>query len=113
MASYSFFFGTVKALISNLQPLITIYNFALEDKSITFIPIRAMKINDALKVAKPAIKPIIGGPIKKPTKPMVDTAASATPADIVFDFPAALYTMGTTDDTPAPTSIKPAIAVYR
>lgn len=87
------------------------YNFALVDRITTQLPIRAMNTNEARKVASPAIKPIIGGPNKKPIKPMVETAAKATPGAIVFDFPAALYTIGTTDDTPAPTSRKPAIAV--
>ena len=84
---------------------------ALVDKITTQVPINAINTNDARKVAKPAMNPIIGGPNKKPIKPMVDTAASATPGCMVFDFPAALYTIGTTDDTPAPTSRKPAIAV--
>ena len=78
---------------------------------ITQVPINAIKTKDALKVASPAIKPMMGGPNKKPIKPIVDTAAKATPGDMVFDLPAALYTIGTTDDTPTPTSRKPAIAV--
>ena len=70
-----------------------------------------MKTKDALNVAKPAINPMIGGPTKKPIKPMVETAARATPGDMVFDLPAALYTMGTTEETPTPTNRNPAIAV--
>ena len=77
----------------------------------TLAPITAININDARKVATPAMKPMSGGPTKKPINPMVDTAASATPGDMVFDLPAALYTIGTTDDTPAPTNKNPAIAV--
>jgi hypothetical protein len=50
----------------------------------------AISVKDARSVASPAIKPIIGGPIKKPIKPSVETAASATPGFIVFDLPAAL-----------------------
>ena len=42
---------------------------------------------------------------------MVDTAASAIPGSMVFDFPARPYTNGTTDDTPKPTRRKPVIAV--
>jgi hypothetical protein len=83
----------------------------LVDKTTTQVPINAININEALKVANPAINPIIGGPNKNPINPIVDTAASATPGAMVFDFPAALYTIGTTDETPAPTSKKPAIAV--
>jgi len=98
-------------LISNLQSLISNYNFARDAKTTTLAPIIAINRNEARKVAKPAIKPITGGPTRKPTKPTVDTAASATPADMVFDLPAALYTIGTTDDTPTPTSRNPAIAV--
>src|ERR1044072_8365824 len=44
---------------------------------------------------------------------MVDTAASAIPGDRVLDFPAALYTSGTTEDPPAPTSRKPNMAVAK
>jgi hypothetical protein len=56
----------------------------------TLAPITAISVNDALRLRAPAIKPITGGPIRKPTKLMVDTAAMATPGDMVFDFPAAL-----------------------
>ena len=87
------------------------YNLARVERTITQVPINAININDALKVAKPAINPIMGGPNKKPINPMVDTAAKATPGSMVFDLPAALYTIGTTDDTPAPTNRKPDIAV--
>ncbi len=61
----------------------------------------------------PAIIPISGGPIKKPKKPMVDTAAIATPADITFDLPAALYTNGTMEETPKPTKKNPIMAVIK
>ena len=76
----------------------------------TLAPMTAIKTNDARKVASPAMKPISGGPTKNPIKPIVDTAARAAPGDMVFDLPAALYTIGTTDDTPAPTNKNPAIA---
>ena len=55
----------------------------------------------------------MGGPIKKPKKLIVDTAAIAAPGFMVVDFPAALYTIGTTDDMPAPTNINPIIAGTR
>lgn len=69
-----------------------------------------MMVNDQRKPANSAINPIKGGPIKNPRKPMVDTAANATPGDIVFDLPAALYTKGTTDETPNPTKKNPIVA---
>ena len=53
---------------------------------------------------------MVGGPNKKPIKPIVETAASEAPGVIVPDLPAALYTNGTTDDTPRPTNKKPAVA---
>ena len=53
-------------------------------------PIQAIKIKDTLRLNRPANKPIIGGPNKKPKKPIVDTVASATPADSVLDLPATL-----------------------
>src|SRR5688572_5928762 len=70
-----------------------------------------MSTNDTRRLLACATNPIIGGPIKKPRYPIVETAANATPGETFFDFPAALYTSGTTDDTPAPTSINPAIDV--
>src|SRR6266487_6617973 len=56
------------------------------------------------------MNPIIGGPIRKPTKLIVDTAANAAPADILADFPAKPYTIGTTEETPKPTSKNPIVA---
>ena len=53
-----------------------------EDTTATLIPIQVISKKDARKVAMPAMKPITGGPIMKPEKPMVDTAVSATPGDI-------------------------------
>ena len=73
-------------------------------------PIIAMTVNDHRKPAISAIKPMRGGPIKNPRNPMVDTAAKATPGDMVVDFPVALYTNGTTEDTPNPTKKKPIVA---
>src|SRR5664279_757836 len=57
------------------------------------------------------MNPIKGGPNKNPRYPIVDTAAIATPGDITFDLPAALYIIGTTEETPAPTNRNPMIAV--
>ena len=56
----------------------------------TLMPITATNKNDARRVARPAINPITGGPTKNPAKPTVETAAKATPGDMVLDFPAAL-----------------------
>lgn len=41
------------------------------------IPIRATMANDQRRFNASAIKPIKGGPIKNPRKPIVETAASA------------------------------------
>src|SRR3954469_21334147 len=76
-------------------------------------PSIAITENEILKLVAPAINPINGGPDRKPRNPIVETAASATPGDMTFDLPAALYTSGTTEDTPKPTSRKPRIAVPR
>ena len=54
-----------------------------------------------------AIKPITGGPIKNPKKPSEETAVMAVPGDNVLDLPAALYTSGTTEETPSPIKKKP------
>ena len=72
-------------------------------------PITAITTKEMRRLEIPAIIPIKGGPIRKPKKPIVDTAAIATPADITFDLPAELYINGTTDDTPNPTSKNPKI----
>lgn len=75
--------------------------------SVTHKPTTAISANENLKPENPAIIPIIGGPIKNPKKLIVDTEANALPGDVLVDFPAALYTIGTIDETPAPTSKKP------
>ena len=46
--------------------------------------------NAPLKVINWAVKPINGGPARKPRKPTVVTAARAMLAGIVFDLPALL-----------------------
>ena len=66
-----------------------------------------MAKKEILKLVASAMKPMMGGPIRKPKNPNDDTAVSAMPGESVFDFPAALYTMGTTDDTPAPIKKNP------
>ena len=53
-------------------------------------PKTAITEKEVFKLVAPAISPIRGGPDKNPKKPIVDTAASATPGDIARDFPAAL-----------------------
>lgn len=72
---------------------------------------KAITAKDNLRLEIPANMPISGGPKRKPKKLIVETEASAIPGDNIFDFPAALYTKGTMDETPTPTSKKPAIAV--
>ena len=87
------------------------FNFSLPASNAVPNPRMAIKVNDQRKLIACAIKPINGGPIKKPRKPMVDTAAKAAPALIVVDLPARPYTIGTTEETPKPTRKKPAVAV--
>ena len=70
--------------------LLETYSLVLLETTTTLMPMQAIRTNDALKVAKLAMKPMIEGATKKPEKPMVDTAAKATPGAMVFDFPAAL-----------------------
>ena len=79
----------------------------------THNPIAAITTKEIRRLERPAIIPISGGPIKKPKKPIVETAAMATPADITLDLPAALYTKGTTEETPKPTKKNPIIAVTK
>ena len=76
-------------------------------------PRHAINANDQRKLDNCAMKPITGGPNKKPRKLIVETAASANCGDMVFDFPARPYTIGTTHDTPAPTNKHPVIAACK
>ncbi len=71
----------------------------------------AISAKDILNPNKPDIIPITGGPNKNPKKPMLETSDNAVPVLSVFDLPVSLYTKGTTEDTPKPTSKKPIIAV--
>lgn len=77
---------------------------------ITQTAIAARNRNEILRLEASAIKPIMGGPIKNPVKLIVETAAIAGPGCMVPDFPAAEYTMGTTDEIPEPINRKPIIA---
>ena len=72
-----------------------------------------MKVNDQRKLKAWAMKPIMGGPIRNPIKPILETVANATEGANFFEFPAALYTTGITEETPKPTSIKPRMANNR
>ncbi len=76
-------------------------------------PNTAISVKDQRKLIACDRNPIIGGPIKNPRKPMVETEASAVLAGMVVDFPANPYTIGTTDDTPKPTRKNPAVAVNK
>ena len=73
---------------------------------VTHKPMAAIITKEMRRLKSPAITPINGGPIKNPKNPIVDTAAMATPADMTFDLPAALYTRGTTEEPPKPTKKK-------
>jgi len=96
-----------EATIPVISPRIRRYNFLTVATTETLRPITAIKRKEIRRLDKPAINPISGGPIKKPRKPIVDTAAMATPGDITVYLPAALYTSGTTEETPKPTRKNP------
>src|SRR4051794_23017840 len=85
-------------------------NSTLDAKIILQNAKAAISANDHFKLEVCAIKPIVGGPSKKPKKPIVETAAIATPADMVLLFPATPYISGTIEDTPKPTNKKPIVA---
>ena len=84
--------------------------FILDASKVVQKPSSATIVNDHCRLDTWAMNPIIGGPIKKPRKLMVETAASANCGDIVLDFPAKAYTIGTTHETPTPTNKQPIIA---
>src|ERR1700712_4894813 len=73
-------------------------------------PRTAIRPRETRKLKACAMKPIKGGPKRKPKHPMVETAASATPGESILERPAALYTSGMTEETPAPTNKKPVVA---
>ena len=85
----------------------------LVDITLTESPIKAIRKNETRRLNNPASNPITGGPSKNPRKPMVETVASATPAESFVVLPAALNTIGITEHTPKPTSKKPAMAVAK
>lgn len=62
-----------------------------------------MKVKDICNENFSAKKPMHGGPRKKPIKPMLVITVSACSGEAVFEFPAKVYTKGTTADIPSPT----------
>src|SRR5437763_248024 len=80
---------------------------------ITIKPMMAMIRNDMRRLKIPATIPMSGGPTRKPRNPMLETAASAIPGDRREDFPASLYTSGTTEETPKPTMKNPMMEVSK
>jgi len=72
-------------------------------------PRRTTTVNASLNPISCAIKPIMGGPTKKPTNPTLLTAANAAEGIMLFSFVANMYTTGKTEDTPNPTKANPMI----
>ena len=64
------------------------YNFNFPETKVVPNPKHAINANDHLKLNACAIKPIVGGPIKNPKNPILDTDAMATLGDNFFDLPA-------------------------
>ena len=62
--------------------------------------------NEYFKLVNSAMQPMKGGPIKKPKKPILETMVKAMLVGVFSLLPASLKTIGTTFDTPKPTSIK-------
>ena len=82
-------------------------DFIIGTTAVISRPKQANMAKETLRLDNSAIKPIIGGHIRKPKNPIVETVAIAIPAGILRERPAKLKQIGTTDDTPAPTSINP------
>ena len=53
-------------------------------------PKNAISVNEIRRLAACAIKPINGGPNKKPRKPIEETNVNAIPGAMIFDLPARL-----------------------
>ena len=66
-------------------------------------PSNATNAKDNRKLLISEIKPITGGPMRKPRNPIEETEAIATPGSIFLDLPARLYAIGTTEEVPIPT----------
>ena len=84
--------------------------FSLFANKVVQKPNAATIVKDQRRLDACAMKPISGGPNKNPRKLIVETAANANCGDMVLDLPASAYTIGTTQDTPTPTSKQPTIA---
>lgn len=72
-------------------------------------PKKTISTREVLKPKACATNPIMGGPTKKPVKPTLLTAESATAGGIALLFAASIYTIGITEDTPKPTRANPMI----
>ena len=64
-----------------------------------------MIAKEYFKLVSSAMKPIKGGPIKKPKKLILDTIVKAILVGTFLLFPATLKMIGTTLETPNPTII--------
>ena len=73
------------------------------------IPKKERIKKEVFRLVRPAIKPIMGGPIKRPIIPIEETAAIATGGGKILDLPAALKTRGTPGETPIPTNNNPTV----
>ena len=70
------------------------------------MPKTPMMAKEYFKLVNSAINPISGGPSKKPKKLILVTTVKAIPVGTFSLFPATLKMIGTTFDTPNPTSMK-------
>ena|SRR5688572_25944534 len=100
-------------MISSYKLFLALYPLTFPDNKQVPSPSNAISAKENLKLDASAINPIMGGPTRKPRNPMVETAESAMPGVILVDLPAKPYAIGTTDETPKPTSRNPIVAEIR
>lgn len=77
------------------------------------IPNKEIKEKEICSENFSAKKPMPGGPRKKPIKAMLVITVSACCGVVVWEFPANVYTNGTTAEIPNPTIIKEMSVVKR
>ena len=80
-------------------------------RTVIVAPKTAINAKDQRSPANSATDPTRGGTMRNPKYPTVETAAIADPLDIPAERPAMLKTIGMTQETPKPVSIKPSPAV--
>jgi hypothetical protein len=60
------------------------------EKNVVPSPSKAIKVKDQRRLNISAMNPMMGGPMRKPINPILETVANATEGDKLADLPALL-----------------------